>query len=160
MAGIAFIGLGVMGYPMAGHLQTKGGHHVTVYNRTAGKAAAWVKAHGGTSAATPRDAARDADFVLTCVGNDDDVRAVLYGDTGALAGMKREAILVDHTTASAVLAREPDATARERGLGFLDAPVSGGQTGAQNGQLGICARTSASACRRRRRTARDCPSPS
>ncbi len=137
MARIAFIGLGVMGYPMAGHLKRKGSHDVTVYNRTPAKAAGWVREYGGAAAATPREAARDADFVLTCVGNDDDVRSVLHGADGALAGMKKDAILVDHTTASAILARELDARARERGLGFLDAPVSGGQTGAQNGQLGI-----------------------
>ena len=134
---IAFIGLGVMGYPMAGHLRKKGGHDVTVYNRTPAKAAQWVKEFGGAGAPTPRQAARDADLVFCCVGNDDDVRSVAYGGLGALAGMKQGAILVDHTTASAVLARELDAKARELGLGFLDAPVSGGQAGAQSGQLGI-----------------------
>jgi len=137
MARIAFIGLGVMGYPMAGHLKRKGGHDVTVYNRTAAKAASWVKEYGGTAAPTPRKAARDADFVLTCVGNDDDVRAVAYGDAGALAGMKKGAMLIDHTTASAVLARELHARCKEQGAGFVDAPVSGGQAGAVNGQLGI-----------------------
>lgn len=137
MARIAFIGLGVMGYPMAGHLKKKGGHEVTVFNRTTGKAAGWVKEHGGASAPTPREAAREADFVFCCVGNDDDVRSVVYGENGALAGMKKGAILIDHTTASAILARELDARTRELGLGFLDAPVSGGQAGAQNGQLGI-----------------------
>jgi len=137
MTRIAFIGLGVMGYPMAGHLRKKGSHDVTVYNRTAAKATQWVKEYGGASAPTPCQAAGDADFVLSCVGNDDDVRSVVYGERGALAGMKKGAILVDHTTASAILARELDAKARELGLGFLDAPVSGGQTGAQNGQLGI-----------------------
>ena len=137
MAKVAFIGLGVMGYPMAGHLKRKGGHEVTVYNRTPGKAADWVKEYGGASAPTPREAARDADFVLTCVGNDDDVRSVVYGDNGALAGMKKGAVLADHTTASAILARELHTKAKERGIGFLDAPVSGGQAGAQNGQLGI-----------------------
>jgi 3-hydroxyisobutyrate dehydrogenase len=137
MASVAFIGLGVMGYPMAGHLKRKGGHEVTVYNRTPAKAAAWVREYGGTSAATPREAARDADFVFTCVGNDDDVRSVVHGDNGVLAGMKKGATLADHTTASAILARELDAATRERGVGFLDAPVSGGQAGAQNGQLGI-----------------------
>ena len=137
MARIAFIGLGVMGYPMAGHLRKKGGHDVTVYNRTPAKAAQWVKEFGGAGAPTPRQAARDADLVFCCVGNDDDVRSVAYGGLGALAGMKQGAILVDHTTASAVLARELDAKARELGLGFLDAPVSGGQAGAQSGQLGI-----------------------
>ena len=137
MARIAFIGLGVMGYPMAGHLRKKGGHDITVYNRTPAKAAQWVKEFGGAGAPTPRQAARDADLVFCCVGNDDDVRSVAYGELGALAGMKQGAILVDHTTASAVLARELDAKARELGLGFLDAPVSGGQAGAQSGQLGI-----------------------
>ena len=137
MARIAFIGLGVMGYPMAGHLRKKGGHEVTVFNRTPTRAAQWVAQYSGASAPTPREAARDADFVFCCVGNDDDVRSVAYGESGALAGMKKGAILVDHTTASAVLARELDAKARELGLGFLDAPVSGGQAGAQNGQLGI-----------------------
>jgi 3-hydroxyisobutyrate dehydrogenase-like beta-hydroxyacid dehydrogenase len=138
MAKVAFLGLGVMGYPMAGHLQKKGGHDVTVYNRTAAKAQQWVKEQGaGKHAATPRDAAKDCDFVMMCVGNDDDVRSVVYGDAGALAGMKKGAILVDHTTASAALARELFEKARERGIGFIDAPVSGGQAGAQNGQLGI-----------------------
>lgn len=137
MARIGFIGLGVMGGPMAGHLRKKGGHKVTVYNRTAAKAAAWVAEHGGASAPTPREAARGADFVFCCVGNDADLRSVAHGDSGALAGMKKGAILVDHTTASATLARELDASARERGAGFLDAPVSGGQAGAQNAQLGI-----------------------
>jgi len=137
MARIAFVGLGVMGYPMAGHLRRKGHHEVTVFNRTPARAAQWVKEYGGASAPSPREAARDADFVFLCVGNDDDVRSVVYGESGAVAGMKKGAILVDHTTASAILARELDAKARELGLGFLDAPVSGGQTGAQNGQLGI-----------------------
>jgi 3-hydroxyisobutyrate dehydrogenase len=137
MAKVAFIGLGVMGYPMAGHLNQKGAHDVTVYNRTAGRAAAWVKEHGGTAASTPAGAARGADFVFCCVGNDDDVRSIAYGKDGALGSMEKGAIFIDHTTASATLARELDAKARERGLGFLDAPVSGGQAGAQNGQLGI-----------------------
>jgi 3-hydroxyisobutyrate dehydrogenase len=137
MARVAFIGLGVMGYPMAGHLRKKGDHDVTVYNRTTARSAQWVGEHGGASALAPREAARDADFVFLCVGNDDDVRSVVYGESGALAGMKKGAILVDHTTASAILARELDAKARELALGFLDAPVSGGQAGAQNGQLGI-----------------------
>lgn len=137
MTRVAFIGLGVMGYPMAGHLRKKGGHDVTVYNRTTAKAAQWVKEHGGASALAPREAARDADFVFCCVGNDEDVRSVLYGESGALAGMKKGAILVDHTTASAILARELDARTRELALGFLDAPVSGGQAGAESGQLGI-----------------------
>ena len=137
MAKIAFLGLGVMGYPMAGHLLKKGGHDVTVYNRTAAKAQQWAKEYGGKHAATPRDAGKDCDFVMMCVGNDDDVRSVVYGDNGALAGMKRGAILVDHTTASATVAREVYGKAKERGIGFVDAPVSGGQAGAVNGQLGI-----------------------
>jgi 3-hydroxyisobutyrate dehydrogenase len=137
MAKVAFLGLGVMGYPMAGHLQKKGGHDVTVYNRTSAKTQQWSKEYGGKHAASPREAATDCDFVMMCVGNDDDVRSVAYGDGGALAGMKRGAILVDHTTASALLARELFAKAKERGVAFIDAPVSGGQAGAQNGQLGI-----------------------
>jgi 3-hydroxyisobutyrate dehydrogenase-like beta-hydroxyacid dehydrogenase len=137
MAKVAFLGLGVMGYPMAGHLVKKGGHDVTVYNRTAAKAQQWAKEYGGKSAATPREAAKECDFVMMCVGNDNDVRSVVYGDNGALAGMKKGAILVDHTTASATLARELHEEARRRGIGFIDAPVSGGQAGAQNGQLGI-----------------------
>jgi 3-hydroxyisobutyrate dehydrogenase len=141
MAKVAFLGLGVMGYPMAGHLLKKGGHDVVVYNRTSAKAQQWAKEYGGKSAPTPREAARDCDFVMTCVGNDDDVRSVVYGpdekDSGALAGMKRGAVLVDHTTASATLAKELFEEAKKRGIGFIDAPVSGGQAGAQNGQLGI-----------------------
>jgi 3-hydroxyisobutyrate dehydrogenase len=141
MAKVAFLGLGVMGYPMAGHLLKKGGHDVTVYNRTAAKAQQWAKEYGGKHAATPREAARDCDFVMMCVGNDDDVRSVVYGpdgkDSGALAGMKKGAILVDHTTASAIVAREVFSKAKEKGIGFIDAPVSGGQAGAQNAQLGI-----------------------
>jgi 3-hydroxyisobutyrate dehydrogenase/2-hydroxy-3-oxopropionate reductase len=137
MAKVAFLGLGVMGYPMAGHLLKKGGHDVTVYNRTAAKAQQWAKEYGGKYAPTPREAAKDCDFVLMCVGNDDDVRSVVYGDSGALAGMKKGAILVDHTTASATVAREVHQKAREKGVGFVDAPVSGGQAGAVNGQLGI-----------------------
>ncbi len=137
MAKVAFLGLGVMGYPMAGHLLKKGGHDVTVYNRTPAKAQQWVKEYGGKSAATPREAAKDCDFVMMCVGNDDDVRSVVYGDNGVLAGMKKGAILVDHTTASAMLARELHQKAQEKGIGFIDAPVSGGQVGAQNGQLGV-----------------------
>jgi len=137
MAKVAFVGLGVMGYPMAGHLLKKGGHEVTVYNRSPAKAAQWVKEYGGKSAATPREAAQGAEFVLMCVGNDDDVRSVAYGDNGVLAGLKKGAILVDHTTASAVLARELFSEARKRNAGFVDAPVSGGQAGAVNGQLGI-----------------------
>ena len=137
MAKAAFLGLGVMGYPMAGHLLKKGGHDVTVFNRTAAKAQQWAKEYGGKHAATPREAAKDCDFVMLCVGNDDDVRSVVYGDNGVLAGMKKGAILVDHTTASAVVAREVFQKAKEKGIGFVDAPVSGGQAGAQNGQLGI-----------------------
>jgi len=137
---LAFLGLGVMGYPMAGHL-AKAGHDVTVYNRSAAKAAQWVAQHGGhgkvASAATPAEAARGADLVLMCVGNDDDVRAVAAGASGALAGMAPGALLVDHTTASAEVAREMHAAAAARGVAFLDAPVSGGQAGAENGKLTI-----------------------
>ncbi|MGH7034296.1 MAG: NAD(P)-dependent oxidoreductase [Stellaceae bacterium] len=133
---LAFIGLGVMGYPMAGHL-AKAGHQVTVYNRTAAKAEAWTAQHGGAQRATPAEAAQGADLVFTCVGNDDDVRAVTLGEAGALAGMARGAILVDHTTASAELARELDRAAKARGLGFLDAPVSGGQAGAETAKLTV-----------------------
>jgi 3-hydroxyisobutyrate dehydrogenase-like beta-hydroxyacid dehydrogenase len=137
MAKVAFLGLGVMGYPMAGHLLKKGGHDVTAYNRTAAKAQQWAKEYGGKHAASPRDAAKDCEFVMMCVGNDDDVRSVVYGDNGALTGMKKGAVLVDHTTASAVLAKELNEEAKKRGIGFVDAPVSGGQAGAVNGQLGI-----------------------
>jgi 3-hydroxyisobutyrate dehydrogenase-like beta-hydroxyacid dehydrogenase len=137
MAKLAFLGLGVMGYPMAGHLLKKGGHDVTVYNRTRAKAEQWAKEYGGKHAGTSREAAKDCDLVMMCVGNDDDVRSVAYGDNGALAGMKKGATLVDHTTASAVVAKELFEEARKRGIGFIDAPVSGGQAGAQNGQLGI-----------------------
>jgi len=135
-AKVAFLGLGVMGYPMAGHLAA-GGHQVTVYNRTAAKARKWVKQHGGTAAKTPREAARGAEIVFMCVGNDNDVRGVVYGKDGALAGMKKGSILVDHTTASADLARELNAEAKKKGVGFLDAPVSGGQAGAENGVLTV-----------------------
>jgi 3-hydroxyisobutyrate dehydrogenase len=141
---LAFLGLGVMGYPMAGHL-ARAGHDVTVYNRTPAKAAKWVDAHGGRSAATPADAARGAAIVMMCVGNDDDVRAVAAGGDGALAGMSADAILVDHTTASAQVAREMHAAAAARGIGFLDAPVSGGQAGAENGKLTIMVGGEASA---------------
>jgi 3-hydroxyisobutyrate dehydrogenase len=137
MAKVSFLGLGVMGYPMAGHLQKRGGHDVTVFNRTGAKAAQWAKEYGGKHAATPREAVKDCDFVMMCVGNDDDVRSVVYGDNGALAGMKKGAILVDHTTASAMVAKEVHQKAKEKGIGSVDAPVSGGQAGAQNGQLGI-----------------------
>jgi len=136
MAKVAFIGLGVMGYPMAGHLAAKG-HDVTVYNRTAAKAEAWAKQHGGAFAATPREAAEGADFVMTCVGNDDDLRAVCVGEDGAFAGMKAGAILVDHTTVSAKVTAELYASAREKGLGYVDAPISGGQAGAENGALSV-----------------------
>ena len=137
MAKISFLGLGVMGYPMAGHLLKKGGHEVTVYNRSPAKAAQWAKEYGGKTAATPKEAAQGADFVLMCVGNDNDVRSVVYGDNGVLAGIQKGAILVDHTTASAMVAREVHQKAKEKGVGFIDAPVSGGQAGAVNGQLGI-----------------------
>jgi len=130
---LAFLGLGVMGYPMAGHL-AKAGHSLSVYNRTSAKASKWVEQHGGTAAASPADAARDADIVLMCVGNDNDVRAVAKE---ALAGMKEGAILVDHTTASADVAREVGGAAAARKVAFLDAPVSGGQAGAENGKLTI-----------------------
>lgn len=125
-----------MGFPMAGHLQ-RAGHHVTVYNRTSSKAARWVEQYGGAMALTPHDAVQDADMVLMCVGNDDDVRSVVYGEAGALAGMKSGSILVDHTTASADLARELGHACSAKQIGFLDAPVSGGQAGAENGKLTI-----------------------
>ena len=133
---VAFLGLGVMGGPMAGHL-ARAGHAVTVYNRTAAKAEAWAREYGGHAAPTPAQAAAEADFVFACVGNDDDLRAVVLGDDGALAGMKPGAIFVDHTTASAEVARELHAAAAARGLGFVDAPVSGGQAGAVNGLLTV-----------------------
>ncbi len=133
---LAFIGLGVMGYPMAGHL-AKAGHAVTVYNRTGAKADAWAKEYNGDARPTPREAAGDADIVFACVGNDDDLRSVVYGDDGLLGGMKDGAIFVDHTTASAIVAREIEASASEKGAGFLDAPVSGGQAGAENGALTV-----------------------
>ncbi len=132
----AFLGLGVMGYPMAGHL-ARAGHEVCVYNRTATKAQAWAGEYGGRSAPTPREAAAGADFVFCCVGNDDDLRSVVLGEHGALAGMKKGAIFVDHTTASATVARELSAAAQTRGLSFVDAPVSGGQAGAVNGMLTV-----------------------
>ncbi len=132
----AFIGLGVMGYPMAGHL-ARAGHAVTVYNRTAAKAEAWVKEHGGAARPTPAAAAQGAEIVCACVGNDDDLRAVVYGDDGIIAGLGKGAILVDHTTASATVAREIDARVREAGAHFLDGPVSGGQAGAENGALTV-----------------------
>ena len=133
---VTFLGLGVMGHPMAGHL-ARAGHRVMVYNRTAAKAAAWVAEYGGASAPTPAQAAQGADFVFACVGNDDDLRAVTTGADGAFAGMKPGAVFVDHTTASAEVARELHAAARERGLHFVDAPVSGGQSGAVNGVLTV-----------------------
>ena len=136
MAKIAFLGLGVMGGPMAGHLQ-KAGHDVTVFNRTASKAQDWVAANGGASAATPRAAAEGADFVMACVGNDDDLRSVCLGDNGAFAGMAPKAIFVDHTTVSAAVTRELYAAADAAQLSFVDAPISGGQAGAENGQLSI-----------------------
>jgi len=136
MAKAAFIGLGVMGYPMAGHLAAKG-HDVTVFNRTAAKAERWVAEHKGRRAATPREAAAGAEFVFTCVGNDDDVRAVALGPDGALAGMSSGAVFVDHTTASAGLARELEAAGKAKGIGVLDAPVSGGEAGAKNGRLTV-----------------------
>ncbi len=133
---VAFLGLGVMGYPMAGHL-ARAGHDVTVFNRSPAKAAAWVAAYGGASAPTPQTAARGAQIVLMCVGNDDDVRAVITGPQGALSGMNAGAILVDHTTASAEVARDMSAATSAVGVQFLDAPVSGGQAGAENGKLTI-----------------------
>jgi len=136
MARIAFLGLGVMGYPMAGHL-AKSGHTVTVYNRTEAKAVKWVEEYGGSAAATPLEAVKDTDFVLSCVGNDDDLRSVVIGEQGALAGMSAGSVFVDHTTASAVVARELAELAAASGVGFVDAPVSGGQAGAENGQLAI-----------------------
>jgi 3-hydroxyisobutyrate dehydrogenase len=137
MSDVAFLGLGVMGYPMAGHLAARGGHGVVVYNRTEEKAKTWVAEHGGASAPTPREAASGRDFVLACVGNDADLRSVVLGPDGAFAGMKPGAIFVDHTTASAGVARELQAEAARLGLGFIDAPVSGGQAGAVNGALTI-----------------------
>ncbi len=139
MTRCTFVGLGVMGYPMAGHLQAAG-HPMTVYNRTASKAEAWVAEHGGARADTPEAAASasgGADVVLVCVGNDDDLRSVVFGETGVLAGMSEGAVLVDHTTASAAVAREVAEAAAAQGVGFVDAPVSGGQAGAENGQLSI-----------------------
>lgn len=137
MANVAFLGLGVMGYPMAGHLQTKGGHQVTVYNRTVEKAVKWAAQFGGAQAPTPREAAAGKDFVFACVGNDDDQRAVTLGPDGAFAGMKNGAVFIDNTTASAEVARELHAAAAKLGLAFIDAPVSGGQAGAENGVLTV-----------------------
>jgi 3-hydroxyisobutyrate dehydrogenase len=137
MAKVAFLGLGVMGFPMAGHLVAKGGHEVTVYNRTPAKAQAWAEKFKGKTAPTPQAAAEGHDFVMSCVGNDDDLRAVTIGADGAFAGMKAGAVFVDHTTASAEIARELDAEATRRGFKFVDAPVSGGQAGAENGVLTV-----------------------
>ena len=137
MAKVAFLGLGVMGYPMAGHLKAKGGHDLTVYNRTFAKAEAWVKQHGGTAARTPKEAAAGKDFVFACVGNDDDLRAVTIGPDGAFQAMAKGSIFVDNTTASADVARELQAAAKALGIGFVDAPVSGGQAGAENGVLTV-----------------------
>ncbi len=138
MAKVAFLGLGVMGYPMAGHLLKKGGHDLVVYNRTAAKADAWVKEHGaGRAAATPAEAAKGADYVFCCVGNDDDLRAVTIAKDGAFETVSKGAIFIDNTTASANVARELHALAATKGFGFLDAPVSGGQAGAQNGVLTV-----------------------
>lgn len=139
MSKVAFIGLGVMGYPMAGHIRTKGGHNLTVYNRTQAKAHAWVRQFGGHAAATPKDAAADADFIFACVGNDDDLRAVTIGEDGAFHGLKPGAVFIDNTTASANVARELYAAAIARDAHFLDAPVSGGQAGAENGVLTVMA---------------------
>lgn len=137
MAKVAFLGLGVMGFPMAGHLVAKGKHEVTVYNRTAAKSKSWAEKFGGKSAATPKAAAEGQDFVMACVGNDDDLRAVTIGPDGAFAGMKKGAIFVDHTTASAEVARQLYAEANKMGFAFIDAPVSGGQAGAENGALTV-----------------------
>ena len=137
MAKVAWIGLGVMGYPMAGHLRKKGGHDLTVYNRSGAKAEAWVKEYGGKSAPTPAEAAKDADFVFCCVGNDNDLREVTLGPKGAFNTVKKGAVFIDNTTASANIARELYAAAKAKGFDFLDAPVSGGQAGAQNGVLTV-----------------------
>ncbi|MGH8800059.1 MAG: NAD(P)-dependent oxidoreductase, partial [Casimicrobiaceae bacterium] len=133
---LAFLGLGVMGFPMAGHL-ARAGHAVVVYNRTPAKAKLWVEKHGGSAAPTPAAAAAEATLVMMCVGNDDDVRAVALGADGCVAAMREGSVLVDHTTASASVAREVHAAAKARRIGFLDAPVSGGQAGAENGKLTI-----------------------
>jgi len=137
MAKVAWIGLGVMGYPMAGHLRKKGGHDLTVYNRSPAKADAWVKEHGGKTAPTPAEAAKDQDFVFCCVGNDSDVRNVTLGPKGAFQAVCKGAVFIDNTTASANIARELFKAAKDRGFDFLDAPVSGGQAGAQNGVLTV-----------------------
>ncbi|HXW42688.1 MAG TPA: NAD(P)-dependent oxidoreductase [Xanthobacteraceae bacterium] len=137
MAKVAFVGLGVMGYPMAGHLKAKGGHDVTVFNRTAAKAEKWVGQFGGKSAPTLKQAATGQDFVMTCVGNDKDLRQVMLGENGVFAGVGKAAVVIDHTTASAEIARELYAQAKQRGFDFIDAPVSGGQAGAENGVLTV-----------------------
>ncbi len=137
MARVAWIGLGVMGFPMAGRLSNKGGHDVTVYNRSPAKAEAWVARHGGRSAPSPAAAALSADFVFCCVGNDDDLRSVTTGPQGAFRGMGAGSVFIDHTTASAEVARELHAAGSARGIAFLDAPVSGGQSGAENGTLTV-----------------------
>ena len=137
MAKVAFLGLGVMGFPMAGHLVVKGGHEVTVFNRNPAKAKAWAEKFGGKTAATPKAAAEGQDFVMCCVGNDNDLRAVTIGENGAFAGMAKNAIFVDHTTASAEVARELDAAATKLGFKFVDGPVSGGSAGAENGVLTV-----------------------
>jgi 3-hydroxyisobutyrate dehydrogenase len=137
MTNVAWIGLGVMGFPMAGHLTRKSGALATVYNRTETKAAAWIEKNGGASAATPKAAAEHAEFVFACVGNDDDLRSVTIGVDGAFHTMKKGSVFVDHTTASADVARELHAEAKKRGIGFVDAPVSGGQAGAENGVLTV-----------------------
>lgn len=149
MAEIAFIGLGVMGYPMAGHL-SRAGHSVRVFNRTRSTAERWLSDHAGIAADTPRDAARDAEFVFCCVGNDDDVRAVILGEDGALAHMRADSVLIDHTTTSATLAVELGEHAAATAIGFLDAPVSGGQSGAQNGVLTVMCGGAASTFERAR----------
>ena len=137
MSKIAWIGLGVMGFPMAGHLKMRGHHDVVVFNRTRKRADAWVATFGGTAAPTPAAAARDADFIFTCVGNDDDLREVTLGPNGAFSGLKPDAVAIDNTTASAEIARELRAATKARGAGFLDAPVSGGQSGAESGTLTV-----------------------
>ena len=151
MAKVAFVGLGVMGYPMAGHLKAKGGHEVTVYNRTAAKAEKWVGQYGGKSAPTPKQAAEGQDFVMACVGNDNDLREVMLGKDGVFAGVAKGAIVVDHTTASAEIARELHAEAKKRGFDFIDAPVSGGQAGAENGVLTVMCGGDAGAVRQGRK---------
>ncbi len=137
MAKVAFIGLGVMGYPMARHIAVKGGHDLVVYNRTGEKADKWVAENGGRRADTPREAAEGRDFVFSCVGNDDDLRSVALGEDGAIGGMQQGAVYIDNTTASAAVAQELAEAAGERGVAFLDAPVSGGQAGAENGALTV-----------------------